>query len=189
MSIELVMLSNHLILCHPFLLLPSVFSSNRTFSSELALCIKWLEYWSFSFAKVLSMNIQSWFPFGGTGLISLLSNGLSRVFSSTTVQFFSAQLSLWSNSHICKTIVLTIRAFVSKVMSLLFNALSRFVIDFLPRSIFDFMALVTIHSDFGAQENKVCHCFLFFPFCLPWSDGTGCLFVILFLISHFFSGA
>ena len=88
------------------------------------------------------MNTQDWIPLGWTGLISLQSKGLSRVFSNTTVQkhqFFSTQLSLWSNSHIHtwlleKTIALTRWTFVSKVMSLLFNMLSRFVIIFLPRS-------------------------------------------------------
>ena len=89
-------------------------------------------------ASVLSMNIQDWFPLGQTGWISLLSKGLSRVFSNTTVQkhqFFSVQLSLWSNSHSHgKTIALTRWTFVGKVMSLLLNMLSRFVKAFLPRS-------------------------------------------------------
>ena len=83
MSIELVMPSNHLILCHPLLLLPSVFPSIRV--------------WVSASASVLPMNIQNWFPLGWTGWISLQSKGLSRVFSNTTVQkhqFFSAQLSL-----------------------------------------------------------------------------------------------
>ena len=90
--------------------------------------------------SVLPMNIQGWFPLGLTGLISLLSKGLSRVFSSTTIgkhQFFSAQPFLWSNSHMItgKTIALAIkRTFVNKLMSLLFNMLSRLVITFLPRS-------------------------------------------------------
>ena len=87
-------------------------------------------------ASVLPMNIQGWFPLGLTGLISLQSKGLSRVFSSTTVQkhqFSGSQPSLWSSSHTCtwlleKTIALTTQTFVSKVMSLLFNMLSRFVI-------------------------------------------------------------
>ena len=75
-----------------------------------------------------------------------------------------------------KTIALTIQTFVSKVTSLLFNMLSRFVIAFLPRSkhlLISWLA-VTICSDFGAQENKVCHCFHCFPIHLLWSDGTGC---------------
>ena len=91
-------------------------------------------------ASVLPMTIQGWFHLGLTSLISLLSKGLSRVCSSTTVhQFFSAQPSLCSNYHHVyrttgKTIALTIQTFVSKVMSLLFNTLSRFAIAFLPRS-------------------------------------------------------
>ena len=82
MSIESVMVSNYLILCYPLLLLPSVFPSIRVFSSESAFCIRWPEYWSFSFSISPFMNIQVWFPLGLTGLISFLSKGLSRVFSS-----------------------------------------------------------------------------------------------------------
>ena len=96
--------TNHLILCCPLLLLPSIFPSIRVFSSESALCIKWPKYWSLSFSISPSVNIQDWFPLGLTGLISLPSKGLSRVFSSTTVQkhqFFGAWPSLWSNSHVC----------------------------------------------------------------------------------------
>jgi len=104
MSIQLVTTSNHLN-CYPLLLPPSIFPSIRVFSSESVLHIRWPEYWSFSFSEYsgLPMNIQDSFPLGLTGLISLQSKGLSRVFSNTTVQkhqFFSAQLSLWSNSHI-----------------------------------------------------------------------------------------
>ena len=91
--------------------------------------------------SVLPMNIQDWFPLGLTGLFSLLSEGLSRVFSNTTVQkhqFFSAQLSLWSSSHprmtTGKTIALIRWTIIGKVTSLLFNMLSRLVITFLPRS-------------------------------------------------------
>ena len=102
MFIELMMPSNHLILCHPLLLLPSILPSIKVLSNELTLQIRWPKYRSFSFSITLPMNIQDWFPLGLTGLISLLSKGLSRVFSSTTVwrhQFFSAQPCLWSNSH------------------------------------------------------------------------------------------
>ena len=94
MSIESVMSSNHLILCLPFLFLPSIFPSIRAFSNELALHIRWSKYWSFSFS-ISPCNIQGWFPWGLTGLISLLSKGLSRVFFRTTVwkcQFFRAFL-------------------------------------------------------------------------------------------------
>ena len=103
MSIESVMPSNHLILCHPLLLLPSIFPSIRVFSNESVLCIRWPKYWSFSFNISPLMNTQDWSTLGWTGWISLQSKGLSRVFSNTTVQkhqFFSAQLSSQSNSHI-----------------------------------------------------------------------------------------
>jgi len=97
MSIESVMPSNHLILCHPLLLLPSIFPSIRVFSNESVLHIRWPKYWIFSFNISPSMNIQDWFPLGLTSLVSLNFKGLSRVFSNNTVQkyqLFSAQLSL-----------------------------------------------------------------------------------------------
>ena len=100
-SIESVMPSNHLILCRP--LLPSVFLSIRVFSNESVLDIRWPKYWASASASVFPMNIQDWFPLGLTGLISLQSKGLSRIFSSTTVQkhqFFSTQFYLWANSRI-----------------------------------------------------------------------------------------
>ena len=101
MSIESVTSSNHLIFCHP-LFLPKIFPSIGDFSSESVLHIRWPKYWSFSFS-ISPSNEYSGLPLGWTGWISLQSNGLSRVFYSTTVQkyqFFGAQLSLWSNSHI-----------------------------------------------------------------------------------------
>ena len=102
-SIKSVMPSNHLILCHPILLLPSTFPIIRSFSNELALRIRLPKGASVS-ASVLPMNIQSWFPLGLTGLISLLSKWLSRLFSSNTFQkhqFFSSQTSLrFSSSHV-----------------------------------------------------------------------------------------
>ena len=124
MFIALVMLSNHLILCCPLLLLPSLFPSIRVFSNEFALCVRWPKYWSFSispsngYSGLISFRID-WF-----GLLA--SKGLSIVFSSTTVwehQIFSAQPSLWSRFHNLmttgKTIALTIWTFVGKVMSLI----------------------------------------------------------------------
>ena len=135
MCIELMMLSNYLILCCYLLLLLQTFPLSRLFS------------WSghsigaLASATVLPMNIQDRSPLWLSGLISLQSKGISRVFSkhhTLKASILGAQPSLWSNSHICmttgKTIVLTIRTFVSKVMSLLFNMLSRFIISFLPRS-------------------------------------------------------
>ena len=103
MSIGSVTLSNHLILCHPLLLVSPIFSSIGVFSNESALHIRWPNFWRFNSASVLSMNIQGWFPLGLTGLISLQSNGFSRVLSNTTVQkyqSFGLQPSFWSNSHI-----------------------------------------------------------------------------------------
>ena len=85
------------------LLQPSIFPRIRVFSNESVLCIRWPKYWSFSFSISPPMNIQGWFPLGLTGLIPLQSKELSRVFSNTMVQkhqFFSAQLSSQSNSHI-----------------------------------------------------------------------------------------
>ena len=102
MYVELVMPSNHLILCHPVFLLPSIFPSIRVFSSESALPIRWPKYWSFSFSMSFQWIFRVYFPLGLIGWISLLFKGLSRVFSSTTVwkhQFFRAQPSLWSNSQ------------------------------------------------------------------------------------------
>ena len=96
MSIEVTMPSNHLILCHTLFFLPSIFPSIRVFSNELTLQIKWQKYWSFSFS-ISPSNEYSGFISFRTGVNSLLSKGLSRVFSNTTVQkyqFFSAQPSL-----------------------------------------------------------------------------------------------
>ena len=116
--IESVILANHLILCHPHS--PFVFSLSQ--HQGLFQCVRWPKYWSSASASVLPMNIQSWFPLGLTGLISLPSKELSRVFSSTTVQkhqFFGTQWSLWSNSHthswlLKKTTTLTTQIFVGK---------------------------------------------------------------------------
>ena len=85
-SIESVMASNHLILCHPLLLLPSIFPRIRVFSNVLALHIRWPKFWSFSFSISLSSKYSGLISFGLTGLISLQSKVLSRVFSNTTVQ-------------------------------------------------------------------------------------------------------
>ena len=100
-SIESVMPSSHLMLCHPLLLLPPIPPSIRVFSNESTLCMRWPKYWSFSFSIIPSTEI--WSPSEWTGWISLQSKGLSRVFSNTTVQkhqFFSAQPSSQSNSHL-----------------------------------------------------------------------------------------
>ena len=131
-------------------------------------------------AWVLPMNIQCWFPLRLTGLISLLSKGLSTVFSysskASIVQCSAVFMVQLSHPYMTtgKTIALTMDL-CRQVMSLLFNVLSRFVIAFLPRSkCLNFVAAVTVHGDFGAQENKICCYFHFSPIYLPWSDGTGC---------------
>ena len=137
-SIESVIPSNRLMLCHPLLLLPSIFPSIGSFQiSQLFTSGRQSIGAS---ASVLPVNTQDWFPLRLTSLISLLSKGLSRVSSSTTVQkhqFFGAQPFFGptlTSIHDCwKTIALTRWTFVGKVMSLLFNMLSRFVVAFLPR--------------------------------------------------------
>ena len=174
-SIESVMASSHLILCCPLLLLPSIFPRVRVFSNELVLCIRWPKDWSFSFSISPSNEYSGLISFRmdwlyllalqGT-LKSLLQHHSSKATILWCSAFFIVQL-----SHPCitgKTIALTRRTFVGKVMSLLFNMLSRLVIAFLPRSkCLNFMAAVTICSDFGAQENKVSHCFHCFCIYLP----------------------
>ena len=102
MSIESMMPSNHLILCHPHLLLPSVFPNIRVFSNELALSIRWPKYWSFSFSNSLSNGYSVLIPLGLAGLITFLSKN-SQVFFDTMVrkhQFFGAQTFLWFNPPI-----------------------------------------------------------------------------------------
>ena len=102
--IESVMPSNHLALCCPLLLLPSIFPSIRIFPNSWLFTSGGQSIRASASASVLPMNIQGWFSLGLTGLISLQSKGLSRIFSNITVQkyqFFSIQPSLWSSSHIC----------------------------------------------------------------------------------------
>ena len=141
MSIELVMLFNYLILCHPVLLLPSVFCSIRVFSNESALRIRWPKYWSFSYSispsneylGLISFRID-WFDLlaiQGT-LKSLLQHHYWKVSILQCSAFFMVQLS-YPYMTTGKTIPLTMGTYVSKVMSLLFNTMPRFVIAFLPR--------------------------------------------------------
>ena len=135
MSIESLMPSNYLILYHPLFFLPSICPSIRVFSNESVLPIRWPKYWSLIFNINPSYENPGLVSFRTDWLDLLTVQGLSRVFSNPTVQkhqLFSAQPSLSSNSHIHKmttgkTIALTIWNLVSKVMSLLFNMLSRFV--------------------------------------------------------------
>ena len=141
-SIELVMPSNHLILCHPLLLLPSIFPSIRVFSNESALHISWPKYWSISFS-ISPSNEYS-------GLISFRINWFDLLAVQETLKSFLQRHSskasiLWHSAFFVvqlthpymitgKTIALTRETFVSKVMSLLFNSLPRFVIAFLLSS-------------------------------------------------------
>ena len=176
--------------CHPTISSSAAFFSfclqsfpaSKVFSNESALHIRWPKYWSFSF----SISPSSEYP----GLISfridwfdlfVIQRTLKSLFKHHNLKasvlqcsdFFMVQFS-YPYTTTGKTIALTIQTFVSKIMSLLFNTLSRFVIAFLPRSKhLNFMAAVTIHSDSRAQENKICHCFHFFPFYFPY-DGSRC---------------
>ena len=142
MSIESVTPSNHLILCHPLLLLPSIIPSIRVFSNELALCIRWPKYWSFSFSISVS-NEYSWLISFRIDWFDLLA--VQGTFKSLLPHHSLKSSILWCSAFfmvqllhpymiIGKTIALTTWTFVDKVMSLLFNMLSRFVIAVLPRS-------------------------------------------------------
>ena len=141
MSIESVMPSNHLILCHPLFLLPSIFPSIRVFSSESALCIRWPKYWSFGFNISSSNEHPGLLCFRMDWLDLLvvqvtLKSPLQHHSSKASIQhsaFFIVQL---SHPYMTtgKTMALTRQIFVDKLMSLLFNMLSRLVIAFLPRS-------------------------------------------------------
>ena len=139
MSTALMMPSNHLILCCPLLLLPSVFPSIKVFSSELTLCIRWPKYWNFSFSISPSSEYSGLISFRIDWLALLAeSKGLSGVFLGNIIQkhqfisFFVVQFShLYMTTG--KTIDLNIQIFVDKVMSLLLNMLSRLVVTFLPR--------------------------------------------------------
>ena len=142
MSIESVMPSNHLILSHPLFLLPSIFPSIRVFSNESALSIRWPKYWSFSF-NISPSNEHA-------GLISFRMDWLDLLAAQRTVKSFNQHHSSKASILQCsafftvqlshpymttgKTIALTRWTFVGKVMSLLFNMLSRLIITFLPRS-------------------------------------------------------
>ena len=144
MSIESVMPSNHLILCCPLLLLPSIFPSIRVFSNESALHIRWPKYWSFSFnispsnehPGLISFRMD-WLDLLAVKetLDSLLQHRSSKTSILQHSAFFTVQI---SHPYMTtgKTIALTRQTFVGKVMSLLFNMLSRLVITFLPKSIF-----------------------------------------------------
>ena len=177
MSIESVMPSNHLILCRPLLLPPSIFPSIRVFSNESALHIKWPKYWSFSFSISPSNEYPGLLFFRidwldllavqGT-LKSLLQHHSSKASILWCSAFFTVQL---SHPYMTtgKTIALTRWTFVGKVMSLLFNMLSRLVITFLPRSKLLLISWLQSPSAVILEppKNKVCHCFHRFSIHLP----------------------
>ena len=176
MSSESVMTSNHLILCHP-LLLPSIFPSIRVFSNKSVLLIRCPKYWSFNF-NISPSNEYS-------GLISLSMDWLDLLAVPLTLksllQYHSSKTSVLQHSAFFilqlsrpymttgKTIALTRQIFVGKVMSLLFNMLSRLVITFLPRSKRLFISWLRSPSAVILETNKikVCHCFHCFSIYLP----------------------
>ena len=161
----------------------SVFPSIRVFSNESVLRIRWPKYWSFSFSispsseysGLISLRID-WFnllKIQGT-LKSLFQHNNSKASVLWCSAFFIVQL---SHPYMTtgKTIALTRWIFVGKVMSLLFNMLSRLLIAFLPRSKHLLISWLQSPSAVILEPKKiVCHCFHCFPICLPWSDGTGC---------------
>ena len=164
MSLKSVMPSSHLILCRPLLLLPPIPPSIRVFSNESALHIRWPKYWSFSFSispsserpGLISFRMDSLDLLAVQGTLkSLLQHHSSKASVFRCSAFFTVQL---SHPYMTtgKTTVLTRWTFVGKVMSRLFNVLSRSVITFLPWSkCLNLMAGIIICSDFGAPKNKV----------------------------------
>ena len=182
MSIESVIPSSHLILCRPLLLLPPIPSSIRVFSKESTFRMRWPKYQSFSFSISPSnerlglisfrMDLLGLLAVRGT-LKSFLQHLNSKASILRRSTLFIVQLS-HSDMTTGKTIALTRWAFLGKGMSLLFNMLSRLVIAYLPKSklLLTSWLQVTICSDFGAQENEVCHRLHCFPIYLSWSDGA-----------------
>ena len=174
MSIESVMPSNHLILCCPLLLLPSIFRNIRVFSNESALHIRWPKYWSFSISPSNEYSRQISFRMDWLDLLavqgtlkSLLQHHSSKASILRRSAFFIVQLShLYMTTG--KTMALTRWTFVGKIMSLLFNMLSRLVIPFLLRSKHLLISLLQSPSAEILEPKKiVCNCFHCFPIYLP----------------------
>ena len=170
--------SNHLILCHPLLLPPSISPSIRVFSNESTLVIRWSKYWSFSFN--ISPSNEHLTDFVGSPFSPRESQESSptppfKSINSSVLSFLYSQL---SHRYMTtgKTIALTSRTFVGKVMSLLLNMLTRLVINFLPRSKHLLISWLQSPSAVILEPKKIksCHGFHCFPICLPWSDGTRC---------------
>ena len=179
MSIETVMPSNHLNLCQSLLLLPSIFPSLRVFSKESIHRIR-PKYWSFSFSISLSNEYSGLISFRidwldllavqGT-LKSLLQHHSSKASILQCLAFFIVQLS-HPYTTTGKTIALTRWTFVGKIMSLLFNMLSKLVIAFLPRSNYLLISWQIHAVILEPPPSKVCHYFRCFPIYFPWRDGT-----------------
>ena len=171
MLIESVVPYNCLILCCPLLLLPSILPSIRVFSSESVLRIRWPSIRVSASASILPMTVQYLFPLGLTGSISLLSKDSQKppTHSLKASILWHSAFFMVQHSHpymtTGKTIALTRRTFVNKVIFLLLNMLTSFVITFLPRSKCLLISWLLSLSSliFGAQENKICYCFHFFP--------------------------
>ena len=177
-SIEMVISSNHLILCCPLPLLPSIFPSIRVLSKESALHISWPKYWSFSFSISPSNEYSRRISFRmdwldllavqGT-LKSLLQHHSAKASILRCSSFFKVQLS-HPYTTTGKTIALTRQTFVRKVMSLLFNMLSKLVIAFPSRSkhlLISWLQLPSIVTLELPPQKKICHCFHCFPIYLP----------------------
>ena len=162
MSIQLVMPSNHLILCCPFHLPPSIFPSIRVFSNELVLHIRWPKYWSFSFSispsnehpGLISFRMDWLDLLAVQGTLKSLQHHSSKASILQCSAFFTVQL-LHPYVTTGKTIALTRQTFVSKVMSLLFNMLSRLVIAFLPRSKFLLISWLQSPSAVILEPKKI----------------------------------
>ena len=164
MSPELVMPSNYFILFTPISSCPQFFPASGSFPVGQLFTSGGQNIGASVSASVLPFNIQILFPLGLTGLISLFSKGLPRVFSSTRVQkhqFFSAHPSLWCNSHIHTWLLEKQYLWLDEPLSakwclcFLICCLGWSYLFFQGASIFNFMAAVTVRSDFGAQENKI----------------------------------
>ena len=173
MSIELVMLSNHLILCHTLLFLLSIFPRIGVHSNESILCIRWPKYWSFSispsneYSGLISFKI-GWFDLlaiQGT-LESLLQHQSLKASILQCPAFFMVQLShLYMTTQ--KIIALITLFWQSDISAFLYSVQLYHSFPTKEQASFNFTATVTIFSDFGVQRNKVCHCVHFFPFYLP----------------------
>ena len=183
MTIESVKPSNHLILCHPLLLLPPIFPSIRVFTNESALHMRWPKCWSFSFNISPSNEHPGLISFRMDWLDllavqgtrkSLLQHHSSKASILQCSTFFMVQI---SHPYMTtgKTIAMTRWTFVGKVMSLLLNMLSRLVITFLPRSMCLLISWLQSPSAVILEPRKIkSDTFHRFPIYFPWSDGTGC---------------